>query len=143
MKDHKLPGMLTEYDDILPGAPLAPTGNRQLDRKRRRALEEMETRILNACKADFLCQAAYNMGFNKGLQRGGEFSLKDAYAAALLAANEVYRFGKKRNGRLLKAMDTIVVNRLTTEDLIDEVLKRFGIKIDFADPFDRVQEVDE
>ena len=142
MKDHKLPSMMVEYDDLLPGAPLPMTGNRQYDRKRKRMLEEMETRIENACKADYLCQAAYNMGFNRGLQRGNECALKDGYAAALLAANEVYRFGMKRNGRLLKAMDTIVVNRLTTEDLIDEVLRRFGIKIDFADPFDRVQEVE-
>lgn len=142
MKDHKLTSMLVEYDDLLPGAPLQMTGNRQYDRKRKRMLEEMETRIENACKADYLCQAAYNMGFNRGLQRGNEFALKDGYAAALLAASEVYRFGNKRNGRLLKAMDTIVVNRLTTEDLIDEVFRRFGIKIDFADPFDRVQEVE-
>ena len=142
MQSYKLQSMLDEYDDLLPGAPLPMTGNRQYDRKRKRMLEEMETRIENACKADYLCQAAYNMGFNRGLQRGNEFALKDGYAAALLAANEVYRFGKKRNGRLLKAMDAIVVNRLTTEELIDEVFRRFGIKIDFADPFDRVQEVE-
>ena len=141
MQSYKLQSMLSEYDDLLPGAPLPMTGNRQYDRKRKRMLEEMETRIENACKADYLCQAAYNMGFNRGLQRGNEFALKDGYAAALLAASEVYRFGKKRNGRLLKAMDAIVVNRLTTEELIDEALQKAGVEINFAEPFERVQEV--
>ena len=87
MQSYKLQSMLSEYDDLLPGAPLPMTGNRQYDRKRKRMLEEMEPRIENACKADYLCQAAYNMGFNRGLQRGNEFALKDGYAAALLTAN--------------------------------------------------------
>ncbi len=129
----------SEYDDLLPGAPLPMTGIRQQDRKRQRLLQEMEKRILDHCKADYMAQAAYNMGYNQGLQRGNEFSLKDAYAAALLAMRELCRYGKKRGRRLLKKMDEIVINRLLTEDLIDQVFAEMGVRIDFAAPFDRVE----
>ena len=128
--------------DILPGAPLPPSNNRQQDRKNQRLKQKLEEKILAACRSNPLTQSAYDMGYNQGLQRGCEFSLKDAYAASLLAANEVYRFGKKRNRRLLKAIDRIVINRMTTEDLIDEVFQRFGIRIDFSEPFERVVDVD-
>lgn len=133
--------LMDTIPDILPGAPLIPTGNRQQDRKNRRYQEKLEEKILAACKANPMVQSAFDMGYNQGLSRGCEFSLKDAYAATLLAANEVYKFGKKRNNRLVKKADEIVVNRLTTEDLVDEVFRRFGIMIDFREPFDRVVEV--
>lgn len=128
--------------EILPGAPLPLTGYRQRDRENARKKGKMESSILSVCKKNPMAQAAFDMGYNQGLQKGCEFSLKDAYAASLLAANEVYRFGRKRNKRLLKKTDEIVVHRLTTEELIDEVFERFGIRIDFNAPFDRVEDAE-
>ena len=134
--------MTDSYDDILPGAPLVPTGNRQLDRKRARIKADMEDRIRKSFKVNHMAEAAYSMGYNEGLKRGTEFSLKDGYAAALLAMKEIGKYGSQRSRRLLKAIDEIVVNRLTTEELIDEVFERLGVRINFSDPFDRIMEVE-
>lgn len=128
--------------DILPGAPLPYTPNRQQHRQNMRLKQKLEDKILAACKANPMTQAAYDMGYNQGLQRGCEFSLKDGYAAALLAMQDLGRYGKKRGRRLLKRIDWYVINRLTTEELVDEVLARIGVKIDFAEPFERVVEID-
>lgn len=129
---------ITEYDAILPGAPIPYTGSRQRDRQNQRLKQKLEEKILAACRANPMTKAAYDMGYNQGLQRGCEFSLKDGYAAALLAMQDLGRYGRKRGKRLLKRIDWYVINRLTTEELVDEVLARIGVKIDFAEPFERV-----
>ena len=124
--------------EFLTGVPYVPTGNRQKDRQNMRLKQKLEEQILAACKTNQMAQAAFDMGYNQGLHRGTEFSLKDGYAAALLAMKDLGKFGKKRSNRLLKRIDWYVVNRLTTEQLIDEVFERVGVKIDFAEPFERV-----
>lgn len=130
------------FDNILPGAPLPYTPNRQQHRHNMRLKQKLEEKILAACRANPMTKAAYDMGYNQGLQRGCEFSLKDGYAAALLAMKDLGRYGKKRGKRLLKKIDWYVINRLTTEELVDEVLARIGVKIDFAEPFERVVDID-
>jgi hypothetical protein len=44
--------------------------------------------------------------------------------------------------KLMSMMDEIVVNRLTTEDLIDEVFEKMGIRINFRECFDRIEEAE-
>lgn len=141
MNPMEIPKTSTGFE-ILPGAPLPLTGVRQQDKHNLRIKEKMEAMILSACKTSPMTQAAYNMGYNQGMQRGAEFSLKDGYAAAILAMQDLGRYGKKRGNRLLKRIDWYVVNRLTTEELVDEVLARVGVKIDFEEPFERVVDVD-
>ena len=127
--------------ESLPGVPLVPTGNRQMDRQNARLKQKMEDKIRSACKANAVTQSAYDMGYNEGLRRGLEFGMKDAYAAAILAAHDLERYDRKHNKRLLHRIDWYIINRLTTEELVEQALREAGVKVDFADPFERVVDV--
>lgn len=127
---------------VLPGVPLPLSGNRQQDRQNQRLKQKLEEKILAACRSNPLTQSAYDMGWNLGLQRGLEFGMKDAYAAAILAMHDIAKYGRKRNKRLLRRIDWYIINRLTTEDLVEQALREAGVKIDFTDPFERVVDAD-
>jgi hypothetical protein len=85
-------------------------------------------------------QEAYNKGYNAGVKKASDYCLKDAYAGFLLAAHEVFGFGRDRCRRLLYAADDKVVNSLASDEAIDEVFKTVGVSINFFDP-DRITEV--
>lgn len=80
----------------------------------------------------------YRKGFDAGFQAAGQPMVKTCYAAACLAAHDMFGFGKKRCMRLLRALDRHVLNTLTSVEAIEEVYKRVGIHIDFNDPFERI-----
>lgn len=84
-------------------------------------------------------QEAYEKGYNEGVKRASDYCLKDAYAAFLMAAHDVFGFGRERCRRLLYAADERVVNSLASEEAINEVFKTVGVAIDFYDP-DRITE---
>ena len=91
--------------------------------------EERLTRIQkNGITIDDLDRA-----FKEGSEKGQEKATKMCYAGFLLAMHKVYGFGKKRATRLLKAADDAVVYSIDTEEMMDEVYKRFGIVLDFND----------
>ena len=82
------------------------------------------------------CDKSYKDGYSDGVK-----SVYTAlYAGVCLAANELYGFGEKRCFNLIKRADELVLNRLTTKDLTDEVFERMGLTIDEDAPFDRIQE---
>lgn len=114
---------------------------RQQNRRQERMQAKLDAKIRAAMKTNPMMQAAYNMGWNEGSEQASRFTIKDCYAAALLAMEEIGHY--KHNGcmRLMRTMDDIVVNRLYTEELIDEVFERLGIRINFREPFDRIEEV--
>ena len=64
------------------------------------------------------------------------------FAAVLLAAQEVYGFGHKRDWRLLKRVDEIVCTALDSEEVIREVWERMGLEINFREGIDRIREVE-
>ena len=82
----------------------------------------------------------YRKGFDAGFAAAGQPMVKTCYAAACLAAHEAYGFGRKRCLRLLRALDKHVLNTLTSVEAIEEVYKKTGLKIDFNDPFERIEE---
>lgn len=84
-------------------------------------------------------QDAYDKGYNEGVKRASDYCLKDAYAGFLMAAHEVFGFGRDRCRRLLYAADQRVVNSLASEESIEEVFKKVGVSINFFDP-DRITE---
>lgn len=118
------------------------TMTRQQSRQEARQQAKLDAKIKAACKTNPMMQAAYTAGYNEGSQFAVRCTIKDCYAAALLAIRKLEGYGEKRGKRFLRELDDIVVNRLTTEDLMDEVFRRFGIMIDFREPFDRVVEVE-
>lgn len=81
----------------------------------------------------------YDFGYRDGYKDGSmtkvEPLMKMAYAGAALALSELHGFGAKRIEAVLKLMDEKIVYALTSEEMIDEVLEKFGIYINFQNPF--------
>ena len=117
------------------------TMTRQQSRQEARQQAKLDAKIKAACKTNPMMQAAYTAGYNEGSQFAVRCTIKDCYAAALLAIRKLEGYGEKRGKRFLREIDDIVVNRLTTEDLMDEALASVGVRINFREPFDRVEEV--
>ena len=84
-------------------------------------------------------QAAYDKGFNEGFHAAAHPIIKGIYAGVCLALNEKHGFGAKRCGDILKLVDEKVLYSLDGQDLIDEVLARMGVTLNFEDPFCRVE----
>lgn len=116
-----------------------------MTRQQLRQQERMEKKIAEKVAAfratNPMAETTYQQGFNAGWEAAAKFVIKDCYAAAALAMHDLKGYSTVRNRRLLKRMDYYVVNRLTTEEIIDEALQKAGVEINFAEPFERVQEV--
>lgn len=82
----------------------------------------------------------YGKGYRDGFNEAAAPVLRTCYAAMCLALNELYGFGHKRCADALKCVDKHVTETLASQEAIDEVFKRVGLKIEFNDPFERVQE---
>lgn len=80
-------------------------------------------------------QHGYDDGYKDGSKRKIEPLMKMAYAAAALSLNELYGFGTKRIEAVLQRMDEKIVYSLSSEEMIDEVMEKFGFHIDFQNPF--------
>ena len=114
--------------------------NKKKSRYQRMTPEQQEiARMKNGISSKDL-EEAYNKGYNEGVRRASDYCLKDAYAGFLLAAHEVFGFGRDRCRRLLYAADDRVVNSLASDEAIDEVFEKVGVSINFFDP-DRITEV--
>ena len=83
----------------------------------------------------------YDNGFNDGFKAAGEPIVKGCFAAVCLALNEKYGFGRKRCCEVLNAVDQHLLYTLTSDDVIEEVWQKMGLKLEFNDTFDRIQEV--
>lgn len=118
------------------------TMTRQQARQQERAEQKIREKVEAFRAVNPMAETTYQQGFKAGWDAATRFVIKDCYAAAALAMHDIGRFGTKRNRRLLKKIDDYVVNRLTTEDLIDEALQNAGVEINFAEPFERVGDVD-
>ena len=82
----------------------------------------------------------YEVGFEAGFNAASPSVIKTIYAAVALAANDLHGFGKKRIQALLRAVDDYVVDSLTSEEIINEVWNKIGLKLDFDDPLDLIKE---
>jgi hypothetical protein len=76
----------------------------------------------------------------EGYQMGVESAVIQCYAALCLALNETFGFGRERVLRALKAVDEKVIFAIDSAEMCEEVFKRFGIRMDFKQGMDRVQE---
>lgn len=83
---------------------------------------------------------AYNKGYKEGVDRASATIMKDTYAAFLMAAHEVFGFGRDRCRRLLYAADERVVNSLASDEAVEEVFREVGVAINFYEP-ERITEI--
>jgi hypothetical protein len=78
--------------------------------------------------------------YEQGYRAGEIEAIKTIYAALCLGANEVAGFGHKRLKELLRATDRHVLESVTSEEIMDEVFAKFGLALNFGDPFERVED---
>lgn len=104
--------------------------------------EKMKKLLQNGITPEMLEQE-FNDGYAAGSRDGVEHTFKMIYAAVMLGAYDTYGFGRKRAVRLLKRVDEIVSQALSSHDAIEDVYLRFGVKLDFDSVFDRVQDADD
>ena len=87
----------------------------------------------------------FKAGYESGFHDAFPAVMKTLYAAIVLALRHdpKLRFGRKRCKRVLCAVDDLVIEHLTSQEIIDAVFEEIGLVLNFQEPFDRVQEVDD
>lgn len=87
-------------------------------------------------------QQNYEIGLSEGRTEGIEFAIKTVYAASALALNEIAGWGHKRCARFMRRMDEIVTTTITSDDVIEDVFEKCGLRIDFREALseDRITE---
>lgn len=118
------------------------TMNRQQRRKLDRELWKKASDIASYCKSNPTAEAVHYHGYEEGWKAACDFCMKVCYAASTMALHDLEGYSTKRNTRFLRIMDGYVTNALTSDELIDEALKKGGVSINFKAPFEdeRVQE---
>lgn len=101
--------------------------------------EEAKKRLMRNGITDKDLATNYELGRRDGYKAGADNASQGIYAAIALAANKLYGFGSKRCKDLIYAVDQIVQYAITTKELTDEVLEKFGIDLDPDDPLNRIQ----
>lgn len=84
----------------------------------------------NGITADDL-QREYERGRNESITEMSEFAMKMIYCGFALALKREFKFGAERVLRTLRAADQIILEELTTDDIIDRVSRELGIDVRF------------
>ena len=108
----------------------------------RESKQEIEKRLIKNGITTKDLEANYNKGWQDGFKKAAEPVIQGCFAAICLALNDIHGFGKKRCAEVLNAVDQHLTYSLTSKEAIDEVYKRIGLRIEFSEAFDRVQEVE-
>ena len=81
----------------------------------------------------------YKRGYEAGARDAMTYTYKAVYAAVVLALRKLYRFGSLRASRVLTEVDHNVAHCLTTQELIDEVWEKVGLRLNFEEPANRIE----
>ena len=74
---------------------------------------------------------AYEQGRNEFANEITDYAMKMIYCGFALALKREYKFGPERVLRTLKTADQIILEELTTEDIVNRVSKELGIEVRF------------
>jgi len=118
---------------------------RQIARANKQTLQEMSR---DAKKAALIrngitikdLEDNYNDGWEKGFAQGTTTTGSVVYAAIGIALHDLFGFGHKRILRTLQLVDKHVCEDISSIDTANELLEKTGIRLNFGEPFDRVEE---
>lgn len=118
---------------------------RQMARNNRQTLEQMSR---DAKKAALIrngitvkdLEDNYNKGWEEGFSQGTMTTGSVVYAAIGIALHDLFGFGHKRILRTMQAVDKHVCEDISSIDTANELLEKTGIRLNFGEPFDRVEE---
>ena len=91
------------------------------------AMEKLER---NGITAEDL-KREYERGRNESITEMSDFAMKMIYCGFALALKREFKFGPERVLRTLRAADQIILEELTTDDIIDRVSRELGIAVRF------------
>lgn len=98
--------------------------------------------VLNLTPAqEALVNVAIQHNYDLGIQAGKGRAIKTCYAAACRAFCEVFGADGDKMMEAMKVFDGYVVDTLSSDEALDEVLEKYGLKITFSDPFSNLEEV--
>lgn len=97
------------------------------DAAKKAAMAKLERNGITA--ADL--QREYERGRNESVTEVSDFAMKMIYCGFALALKREFKFGPERVLRTLRAADQIILEELTTEDIIDRVSRELGIEVRF------------
>lgn len=124
------------------------------NRAQRRAASKAKPSYLRGSRDDILkrlCQNGispadlkkeYETGYEAGVQDAKRFTFKTCYAAFIMAMRRKMDANADMCRDILVEADDIVCNALDSEEAIDQAFEEVGLRLDFREAFDRVQEVD-
>lgn len=73
----------------------------------------------------------YKRGWDAAINQTAEFAMKMIYCGFALALKREFGFGSTRVMRTLTAADKIILEELTTDEIIDRVARELGITMRF------------
>lgn len=80
----------------------------------------------------------FDAGYRKGFQEASPSTFKACYAAFALALKrsgveneQIYKF--------IRVVDDLILNEIDNFDAVQKVFEETGFRLDFGDPFERVQ----
>ena len=83
----------------------------------------------------------YHIGYDEGFSTAVRATGSLTYAAIGIALHDLYGFGHKRILRVLQEVDRHVQMDFSSIDTAEELLEKTGIRINFHDSIERIQEV--
>ena len=87
-----------------------------------------------------LVNVAIQHNYDLGVQAGKGRAIKTTYAAACRAFCEVFKADGDKMLEAMKTFDEYVITTLSSDEALDEVLEKYGLKITFSDPFSNLEE---
>lgn len=108
--------------------------------ERRKAARDMT----HAAQSIMRARGGYEREYERGAKDAERHAIKMIFAGMCLAMKEEFGFGAQRIHRMLTATQKYLQPGayFTTAELIDEVLEKTGIRLDFDDPFDMVERIE-
>lgn len=85
---------------------------------------------------------AFEEGRQKGAIAASNATIKTIYAGLCLALNAEFGFGARRCLRVLHRVDQTLMETLTSEEAVQAVWDKLKLKLNFDEPFDRLEEMD-
>ena len=81
----------------------------------------------------------FQNGYDAGFADAAPAVVKTAYAAICLALQESRGFGQEECADVLQRVDDHILHSLTSAEAIEEVWNKIGLRINFEEPFERIE----
>lgn len=84
----------------------------------------------------------YHLGYDEGFSAAVRATGSLTYAAIGIALHDLYDFDDEAILRVVREVDKHVTMDFSSLDAAEELLEKTGIRINFDDPVERIEEVD-